>query len=224
MYIVHRNGSHLPEALACAQGGCSDCLDAVIGQNEGLIHAVLQRTHRCGVPYDDLVQEGRIALWRAVCGFDAQHGTAFSTYAWVAIERRIWRVVRAVTRSEGQLEVPDPATLLDGVLRQVWRDQVRQPLRQALGQLPPDLRGVIMASYGLNGADPCSLAALGRQRGVSRERMRQVRNDALVLLRLPVLAGSLHQVCGQNTRQAQVRLQALNWAWVGRRRPGRRPP
>ena len=81
---------------------------------------------------------------------------------------------------------------------------------------------MIIASYGLNGVDPCSLAALGRQRGVSRERMRQVRNDALVLLRLPALAGSLHQVCGQNTRQGQVRLQALNQAWVGRRRRGRR--
>jgi RNA polymerase sigma factor (sigma-70 family) len=189
-----------------------------------LIHAVLQRTHRCGVSYDDLIQEGRIALWQAVSGFDAQRGTVFSTYAWVAIEHRIWQVVRVASRSEGYLHVPDPGTLLDGVLLQVWCGQVRQPLRQALSQLPPDLREVITASYGLNGVDPCSLAALGRQRGVSRERMRQVRNDALVLLRLPVVAGWLHRVCGQNTRQAQARLQALNRAWVGRRRQGRRRP
>jgi len=224
MCIVHQKGSHLPEVLACAQGGCPTCLEAFIGQNEGLIHAVLQGTHRCGVAYDDLVQEGRIALWQAMGGFEGERGIAFSTYAWVAIERRLWQVVRQATRSEGHLEAEDPAGLLERVLLQVWRGQVGRSLAQALGRLPPELREVIVANYGLNGVDPCSLAALGRQRGVSRERMRQVRNDALVLLRLPALAGSLHQVCGQNTRQAHVQLQALNRAWVGRRRRGRRLP
>jgi RNA polymerase sigma factor (sigma-70 family) len=210
--------------LACAQAGCERCLDAVIRENEGLIHAVLQRTHRCSVPYDDLVQEGRIALWRAVRGFDGQRGIAFSTYAWVAIERHLWRAIRQVTRSGDDWVGPEPVAWLDEVLLQVWRSQVSQPLLQAVSQLPPDLREVIIASYGLNGEDPCSLAAQGRLRGVSGERIRQVRNDALVLLRLPVLAGRLHQVCGQNTRPAQARMRALNQAWLSRRRRKRRQP
>lgn len=57
MSIVHRKGSCQPEVLVCAQSGCRDCLDAVIRQNEGLIHAVLQRTRRNGVAYDDLARK-----------------------------------------------------------------------------------------------------------------------------------------------------------------------
>jgi RNA polymerase sigma factor (sigma-70 family) len=52
------------------------------------------------VVYDDLVQEGRIALWRAVLGFDPQRGVAFSSYAGKAIERRIWQAVARARRQQ----------------------------------------------------------------------------------------------------------------------------
>ncbi len=47
--------------------------------------------------YEDLLQEGRIALWQAIMHFDPQRGVAFSIYAGVAIQRRIWRAARRVT-------------------------------------------------------------------------------------------------------------------------------
>ncbi len=50
----------------CAQRGCRACQDALIRQHTGLIHAVLRRVAHAGVPYADLVQVGRLALWRAV--------------------------------------------------------------------------------------------------------------------------------------------------------------
>lgn len=218
MDIVHRKGSCGPDVLACAQDGCRECLDEVIGQNEGLIHAVLQRTHRCGAPYAELVQEGRIALWHAACRFDRSRGVAFSTYAWVAIERHVHRAVARARQAEGYVEPEAPAGLLDGVEEEVWRSQVGSPLGQALARLPAHLREVVLAVYGLNGEEPCTMAAVGRQRGISRERVRQLRNDALVLLRLPAVAGPLHQMCGQNTRQDQARLVALNRAWLRRGR------
>lgn len=222
MSIVHPPQCHAPVSLACAQRGCPACLDALIRHHEGLIHAVLQQTQRGPVPYDHLVQEGRLALWRAVAGFDPRRGTAFSTYAWIAIQRRLWRTVAQASRPQRPLEPPSPPAPLEAVLFQVWRSQVRPPLHQALNRLPAELRTILSAHYGLDGADPCSLAALARKRGLSRERMRQLRNEALVLLRLPALAAPLHQVCGHNTRQAQARLQALNQAWIRKRRTSRR--
>lgn len=221
MDIVHRNGSCGPDVLACAQGGCRACLDAVIRQNEGLIHAVLRRTQRGEAPYEELVQEGRIALWQAACRFDRQRGVAFSTYAWIAIEHQVHRAVARARGVEGHLELGDPAGLLEAVELEVWRSQVRRPLEQALARLPAHLREVVLAVYGLNGAAPCTMAAVGRRRGISGERVRQLRNDALVLLRLPALAGPLHQMCGQNTRQDQARLLAMNRAWLRRGRRGR---
>jgi len=43
------------------------------------------------VAYADLLQVGRIGLWQAVLHFDAKRGVAFSTYAVVAIHRRMWQ-------------------------------------------------------------------------------------------------------------------------------------
>ena len=77
-------------------------------RHEGLVHAVLRRRARGGVPYDDLLQEGRIALWQAVLHFDPHRGVAFSTYAWVAIQRRIWRAVAQANRPQGRLPLPEP--------------------------------------------------------------------------------------------------------------------
>ena len=105
----------------------------------------------------------------------------------------------------------------------VWWAQVRVAVVELLQVLPPRLRAVIVAAYGLDGAPARSLAALGRQYGVTRESVRLWRNEALCRLRLPVFSAHLRQLCDQNSRQAYARTQALNRAWVGRRRKRRGP-
>ncbi|MBN1811918.1 MAG: hypothetical protein JXA14_08795, partial [Anaerolineae bacterium] len=37
------------------------------------------------ISYEEALQAGRIGLWHAIQGYDPRRGTAFSTYAWVAI-------------------------------------------------------------------------------------------------------------------------------------------
>lgn len=84
------------------------------------------------------------------------------------------------------------------------------------GTLFPDL----IAAYGLDGQPPRSLAALGRSYRISGERVRQIRNDALGLLRLPACSGRLRQLCDQSERAAYQRAQILNRTWLRRRRRG----
>ena len=97
---------------------------------------------------------------------------------------------------------------------------MRAALRELLACLPERSYHIIVAAYGLDGQPPLSLAAIGRLYGLSRERIRQIRNDALVLLRLPALSGRLRRLCDQTDRAAYQRAQALNRAWLGRRRRG----
>jgi RNA polymerase sigma factor (sigma-70 family) len=92
----------------CAQAGCRACQDALIRAHTGLIHAVLRRVAHAGVPYAELVQTGRLALWRAVLGFDLERGVQFSTYAWRAIERALWRDVRQARQPERALPMQEP--------------------------------------------------------------------------------------------------------------------
>ena len=69
MYIVHPFDLDGPAAFACAQSRCPECQDALVRQHEGLVHVVLRRQSRGDVPYEDLLQAGRIGLWQAVLHF-----------------------------------------------------------------------------------------------------------------------------------------------------------
>jgi len=199
---------------ACAQAGCRDCQDALIRKHSGLIHALLRRVEHAGVPYEELVQAGRRALWRAVLGFDPQRGIQFSTYAWRAIERALWAEVRQARRWEVEVTAPHvPA---------VWpwdSPEVHRALLAAVQQLPERLQAVLSAVYGLEGQPPCSRAALGRAWGLSRERIRQLHDRALLALRHPGLSAPLYELCARDTRVAY--LQALRANRAGRRRSRR---
>lgn len=218
MFIVHPFNLDGPVAFACAQSRCPICQDALVRRHEGLVHVVLRRQCRGDVAYEDLLQEGRIALWQAVLHFDPQRGAAFSTYAGVAIERRIWRAVARSTRPQGGLpltQLPDPREAAE---EHVWWEQVHSALAEAVSRLPDRLRQVIVAAYGLDGEPPRSLAAIGRQCGVTREAVRHWRNDALLLLRLPAFSGRLRSLWGQDSRAAYARTQSLNRAWLRQKR------
>ncbi len=223
MSIVHPVDLRGPAVFGCAQAGCVECGDRLVREHEGLVHAVLRR-QACGdAAYADLLQEGRLGLWQAILHFDPGRGVAFSTYAWVAIERQVWR---AVARSRDRPVEWEGAVLVEPeVAAEVaWQQaRVHVALPDALHHLPVRLRRVLVAAYGLHGQAPRSLAALGREYGVSRERVRQWRNDALVLLRLPAVSGRLRQVCGQDERAAYQQANRLNRAWQTRRHRGGGP-
>jgi RNA polymerase sigma factor (sigma-70 family) len=223
MSIVHPLDLRGPAIFRCAQAGCAECVDRLLRQHEGLVHAVLRR-QACGdAVYADLLQEGRLGLWQAVLHFDPGRGVAFSTYAGVAIERQVWR---AVARSrdrpvggEGMAPVEPEAAA-----EAAWQwEEVHVALPDALRHLPERLRRVLFAAYGLHGQAPRSLAAIGREYGVSRERVRQWRNEALVVLRLPAVSGRLRQVYGQDDRAAYQRADRLNRTWRKSRRRGGGP-
>ena len=124
----------------CAQAGCRACQDALVRAHTGLIHTILQRVEHAGVPYAELVQAGRLALWRAVLRFDPAHGAQFSTYSGRAIERALWDAVRWARRAERTYPArppPEPWPWVSGA--------VRQALLATVQQLPARLQAVLTA-------------------------------------------------------------------------------
>jgi DNA-directed RNA polymerase sigma subunit (sigma70/sigma32) len=103
MSIVHSPDVMGPAAFGCAQAGCRDCQDRLVRQHERLVHFVLGRQVTDDVDYTDLLQVGRIGLWRAVLHF-AEPGVAFSTYAVIAIQRRLG--CRSLSQIRPQIEIP----------------------------------------------------------------------------------------------------------------------
>ena len=68
-------------------------IEEAMCRHDGLVHAFIQRQGGGTISYEEALQAGRIGLWRAILGYDPSRGTAFSTYAWVAIGRTIHQAV-----------------------------------------------------------------------------------------------------------------------------------
>jgi RNA polymerase sigma factor (sigma-70 family) len=174
------------------------------------------------------VQEGRIGLWQAIMHFDPYRGIAFSTYAWYAIQHQMRRAVRRERRQRAQAEEwahkesawataqqPNPLHVAEEAL---WWEKVCATLAEMVAQLPEPLREVVVVHYGLDGGPPRTLSALGGWYGVTGEMVRVWRNEALLQLRMPVSSARLRELCEQDSRRAYARSQALDGAWLGRRR------
>ena len=54
--------------------------------------------------------------------------------------------------------------------------------------------------------------------GLTRERIRQLRYEGLVLLRIPALSVQLRSLCEQDSRQAYRQARQLNNVWLHSRR------
>jgi RNA polymerase sigma factor (sigma-70 family) len=204
--------------FACAQAGCAVCLEGLLLQHKRLIYVVVRRQYTGKCDYVDLIQAGWIGLWQAILHFDAGRGCTFSTYAWRAIRNQIWLEVERGWKKEGWLEAARAGESLSVIVSTWQQEQVRQAVTEELACLPERLRGVVVQAYGLEGQAPMHLSEIGKQMGVSRERVRQMRNEALVLLRLPALSIRLRSLCERDSRQAYRQVRQVNDGWLRSRR------
>jgi RNA polymerase sigma factor (sigma-70 family) len=191
----------------------------------GLIHAVIRR-HGSGVlTYEEALQAGRIGLWRALLRYDPTRGTAFSTYAWVAIRRAAHQATpdsRCPTGPGFPYPLPDEAAdLTADVVTLVEQGELREAVRDLVQQLPLRQRWVIVARYGLDGRPPRTRPQLGAQLGCSKEWIRQLELAALAWLRHPAHSLTVRQLVDRNTAADYRQALALNAAWR-RARKGRR--
>jgi RNA polymerase sigma factor (sigma-70 family) len=196
-------------------------MERLLGEHAGLIVLIVRRQWPGQADYADLIQEGRIGLWLAIQHFDPGRGFTFSTYAARAIRNRVWNAVKQAAKAQGWLEPQRAGDSLSVILAAWQQEQLHQALEDELGCLPESLRQVIALAFGLDGQPPLSLAAIGRRLGVTRERVRQLRNEALGILRLPALSLGLRSLYEQDSRLAYRQARRLYDAGRRRRRASR---
>jgi RNA polymerase sigma factor (sigma-70 family) len=200
MAIVLECASQGGERFRCAQGGCSRCMRSLLREHRGLVYRMVNRLAAGKMEYADLFQEGRIGMWRAILHYEAGRGAAFSSYACVVIQHHLWEVVKRSQKAEGWLEVEGREDDLERVVRVWQQEQIHQALGEELEVLPKRLRELIELRYGLTGAAPQNLAEIGRGWGLCRQRMHQLHEEALSLLRLPVFSIHLRSICERGER------------------------
>jgi RNA polymerase primary sigma factor len=164
-------------------------LDRIIRANQGLVVSIVKKYTWSGRDFFDWVSDGNVALLRASERFDFARGVRFSTYATWAILREFARRIRqtnarrprfvtgcgdffqsVVDHRSGDLPEPTP------------RERSTDAVRSLLSQLNDRDRTIIVRRFGLVD-DKQTLSELGRELGVSKERVRQLEARALRKLR-----------------------------------------
>lgn len=208
-----------------AQAGCQESVNLLLLRYERLVHLVVRRQWLCTVPYEVAVQQGRYGLWHAILGYNPERKCKFTTYAYPAIMRYVWGSVKSYIvqlRREVPQEIlqlyfyeagPDPAKLQD------WKD-VRESLLELVGRLPSHQAEVMRWHYGLDGQVPQTLEEIGSRKGISHQRVSQLKTAGLVWLRQPAHSQELRSLLARHSQQQYELADELAQVWL-RRRGGR---
>ena len=159
--------------------GNEKALEQLVSANLRFVVSLASKYQGKGLPIDDLVNEGNIALIKAARSFDPTKGSRLVIYAASRIRQAMEKALGEEEESTNMKELKDgsgnnaEAGLFDSAL---------SPFDPEFSTLDEREREVIRAIYGI-GQPVQTLAVVGMQLGVSRERARQIRDKALRKLR-----------------------------------------
>jgi len=202
-------------------GGHGLGLAQAMAQHERLVHWVARRQWLGPLPFGEGLQAGRIALWRALEGFDPTRGTRFSSYAVPAIERGIWRAVAQAKRVPQEVLTPHPPEECPDLEERAQRILLREAARRLVARLPYRLAYVIVARYGLAGHSALTFRAIGRGLGVTRQRAHQLHTEAILWLAHPARSLELRRLMDLNTVADYQAYLARLRRWQQKRRESR---
>lgn len=83
------------ELILLAQSGDNLAIEQVLNNHKQLVNFVTRKYFLVGGDSDDLLQEGMIALYKAINSFDVKKGVTFATYAKTIIEHTIINAIKS---------------------------------------------------------------------------------------------------------------------------------
>jgi len=204
--------------------------------HEGLVCWVVRQQRRGALSFPDALHAGRLGLWQALQHYDPTRGTRFSTYAVPAIAHAVWRAVsqdqqtRSVVLLPQDQDLPAFAASDHGAwpaetdsVEHLHQHQVHTTVRSLVAELPPRLRQVIRAHYGLGEEPSQTFAAIGASRGLTRQRVQQLHVEAVLWLAHPAHSRNLRQLLDRHSRTDYQRTLARHDRHARVRRAQTRP-
>ena len=152
----------------------------IVEMNLPLVIFVVKKRIRSAQDLSELVSEGNLALIQSVDRFDFARGNRFATYATWAIRNALASKAesdrrhrgRPFARYEASLAAADPG--VPEFENEAVQDQRRSAVRRWFARLGDRERWILTNRYGLNGAGERTLAQIGRELGISKQRVSQI--------------------------------------------------
>ena len=162
----------------------------IIRSNLRLVVSIAKRHVNPTNNFFELVSDGNMSLIRAVEKFDFSRGNKFSTYASWAIMKNFARSIpeenfrrdRFVTGHDEMFEAAAD-TRADEHEYESTLKRMQETVKGMLGKLDDRERKIIISRFGLGGVSEQTLEQLGRELGITKERVRQIESRAQTKLR-----------------------------------------
>src|SRR3972149_110790 len=169
--------------------GCEESLDKLVRSNLRFVVSVAKKYQNQGVSLSDLINEGNLGLIRAAHKFDETKGIKFISYAVWWIRQAILqalaeqsRIVRVPLNRAGTLHRIGKRS--SALLQELGREPtLPESSEEVLGGLKEREAKILRLYFGLDSQEPMTLEEIGSMLGITRERVRQIKEKALARLR-----------------------------------------
>ena len=173
----------------------------LVRTNLALVLAMAKRTRLGDVDFAEIVSEGNMALMRAVEKFNVDKGFKFSTYACRAILKAFSRTAMKSNRYktrfpvefEPEMEKSDWSDRKRDEVEEDCIDELKQIVDRNLAELSDTEQTVIRRRFNWQQQEdsPLTLEEVGKIIGVTKERVRQIQNKAMLKIKSVMEEGVL---------------------------------
>lgn len=177
-------GQQEQEALEALERGEESAKQKLVEHNLRLVVYIARRFENTGVNLEDLISIGTIGLIKAVGTYRLDKKIKLATYASRCIENEILMHIRKISGQKAEVSLDEPinmdcdgnelllsdilGTEEDVVLRPLEEDVDLCVLRQALKELPPREREIILMRFGLEGRKELTQKEVAQKMGISQ--------------------------------------------------------
>ena len=145
-----------------------------------LVRSIASKYSHNNIPYDDLIQEGTIGLWKAWQRYDDSKDAKFSTYAVYWIKKYISEAVNKETKSSLNAvsyndTISTKKSKNDGI---ELKQEIKFPR-----DFPKLEKKILVMLYGLKDNVSYDLSEISEQLKIPRERVRQLKEKGLRRIR-----------------------------------------